>query len=63
MSGFHVARDGRDTALTGGNAMQRPWAIGAAVLAIAVLVIVVMLVVMHMNGASASGGSSGGYGY
>ena len=45
------------------HAVQRPWAIGAAVLAIAVLVVIVMLVVMHMNGASANSGSTGGYGY
>jgi hypothetical protein len=63
MSEVRVARDGRDTAHTGGNAMQRPWTIGAAMLAIAVVVIVIVLVVMHMNGASSSGGSSGGYGY
>jgi uncharacterized membrane protein YdfJ with MMPL/SSD domain len=63
MSEVRVARDDRDTAYTGGHAMQRPWAIGAAVLAIAVVVIVIVLVVMHMNGASANGGSSGGYGY
>ena len=53
---------GPQIAVHGGIAMPRPWAIGAVVLAV-VIVVVVMLAVSHMNGATASGGSSGGYGY